>query len=62
VRPRNKHITTRPDKGWDLEWLKETQKDYESIGFDTELTGNELVVFALPRRKKKKKEKRKRRQ
>jgi len=55
LRPKNKKVYTRPERGWDLEWLKATQEDYESLGFDTELNGDELTVFALPRRRRKKK-------
>lgn len=56
MRPKNKRIYLDPKRGRDIAWMKETEKDYRSLGFDTELKDGILTVFAVPRKRAKKKD------
>jgi ABC-type molybdate transport system substrate-binding protein len=52
MKARNKHIVSD-----DIEYLKELQKEYQDYGgWDTELVGNELTIFALHRKYQRRKE------
>jgi len=56
MRPKNLRYYLAPEFGRDLKWLKDTQQDYRSLGFYTELKDGVLTVFAIPPKKPKKKE------
>lgn len=53
MKPKNKRIYSE-----DREWLKALRDEYvEYGGWDTDLTGNTLTIFALNRKLKSRKEK-----
>jgi len=52
MRPKNKRITSS-----DTEWLKMLQEEYQNYGgWDTDLTGDTLTVFALHRKYQRRKD------